>query len=165
MAGNDGTLLIEGARIVRRNFSGEESKFNAAGKKNFLLVLDEETAEQVDADGWPVKRFRPREEDENPQGDPFIQVKVEYKNKPPMIYMLTSRGRTLLSEDLVAMLDHVDIREVDLIVAPYNWSMPNGTSGISVYLRKMYVRIEEDELDRKYADVPDLDSALEYGEA
>lgn len=147
-----GNILFEGARIIFRNFAGVEGQFNREGDRNFCLLLAPEDAAQMLNDGWNVKYLRPREEGDEPQ--PYIQVSVSYKNRPPKIRMITSRGQTDLPEDLISVLDWAEIANVDLIVNPYSWSV-NGKSGIKAYLKTLYVTIAEDELERKYADVPD----------
>jgi hypothetical protein len=66
--------------------------------------------------------------------------------------MVTSRGRTNLGEAEVDLLDWADITNVDLIVRPYEWTV-SGKSGIKAYLQAIYVTIEEDALELKYADL------------
>lgn len=52
-------ITIENAHVMFRNFSGEESKFNAAGKRNFCVQLDSKLADDLEKDGWVVKRREP----------------------------------------------------------------------------------------------------------
>ena len=40
-------ISVENARILFRNFAGKESKFNAKGKRNFCLILDNDVAEDL----------------------------------------------------------------------------------------------------------------------
>lgn len=149
----DGAVLIEGARIIFRNFEGKEGPYNRAGDRNFCVLLDEALATQLDEDGWNVKTLKPREPDDQPQ--PYIQVTVSFKNRPPRVVLITSRGRTDLGEDELDILDWVDIRTVDLIFHPYTWAVRDA-SGIKAYLKAIYITIEEDALQLKYADVPQI---------
>jgi hypothetical protein len=155
-------LVIENAKIIFRNFAGLEGTFNRAGDRNFCLVLDQPgLAETMIADGWNVKFLKPREEGDEPL--PYLPVAVSYKyaNKAPQVYMISSRGRTAIPEDLVGMMDLAEIANVDVTVNPSFWEV-NNNSGVKAYLKKMYLTIVEDALDLKYANVPDsAQNALE----
>jgi hypothetical protein len=153
MAPNDGTVMMENARIIFRNFAGVEGQFNREGDRNFAVLLDDELAEKLLEDGWNVKHLRPREE-----GDPaqaYLSITVGYKGRPPRVVMITSRGRTVIDEDMIETLDWVDIKTVDLIIRPYTWAVGD-KSGIKAYLKSLFVTIYEDALELKYADLEDL---------
>jgi hypothetical protein len=151
------TVLIEDAKIILKNFAGNEGPMNAPGDRNFCVVLpDPKLVEQMIADGWNVRPGR--EDDEGNTRDPFISVKLGYNGRiPPKVVMISSRGRTNLTEDMVEMLDWSRFKVADVIFRPYAWSHPSGKSGIKAYLVSLFVTIEEDELDLKYADVPMAD--------
>lgn len=153
----DNSITFEDARIVFRNFAGEERKFNEEGKRNFALVLDPEEADAMEADGWKVKRKPPREE-----GDDwfcFIPVTVSFKGRPPRLVMITKskNRRTTLDEETAELLDIADIENVDLIIRPYDWEV-NGNRGRKAYLQSIYVTIHEDDLEIKYKDIPEIGS-------
>ena len=145
-------ITIEGARIIFRNFSGKEGKYNAPGNRNFCVLLDENLAEDLIRDGWNVRYLRPREEDDEPQA--YMQVKVAFGNIPPTVVLITSKGKTRLTEDSLDILDWAEIKNVDLIIRPYNYDV-SGHQGVKAYLKSIYVTISEDELESKYMDVPD----------
>lgn len=153
MALNDNNVVMEDVRIIFRNFAGREGQYNREGDRNFAVLLDDPVAERMAQDGWNVKWLKAREE-----GDPeqaYLQVSVNFKGRPPRVVMLTSRGRTTLQESEVDILDWADIRTVDMIVRPYEW-LVNGKSGIKAYLQSIFVTIEEDQLERKYAQIDDV---------
>ena len=153
MAENDGTVLMEGVRLIFRNFAGKEGKYNAEGDRNFGVVIDDKTAEDMLADGWNVKYLKPREEDEDETPTPWLPVAVGYgKGRPPRVVVITSRGRTNLDENSVEMLDWAEITNVDMIVRPYHYEV-RGDKGVKAYVQSIYVTIEEDELEKKYADL------------
>lgn len=153
-------ITFENAQIRFRNFSGVEGKFNAAGDRNFVLLLDFDVAEQMKSDGWNVKYLKPRDEEEEPQ--PYVQVAVNFKGRPPQVVMITSGGKTPLDESSVGVLDFAEMANVDLIVNPYQWEV-NGKTGIKAYLKSIFVTIEENELDKKYVDVPDSAANAAHG--
>lgn len=145
-------IVIENAKIGFRNFSGEAGKFNPAGQRNFCVFLDVELGKVLESDGWNVRWLQPREESEEPK--PYLQVKVSFDNIPPKVVLVTKKGKTLLEESTVNILDWAEIASVDLTIRPYNWSV-SGKEGVKAYVKNMYVTIVEDEFESKYYDVPD----------
>lgn len=143
-------IVIENARIGFRNFSGEEGKFNPKGRRNFCVFLETELGEILQDDGWNIRWLEPRDEDEERQA--YLQVAVSYENIPPKIVQITSRGQTVLQEDMVSVLDWAEIENVDIIIRPYNWEV-NGKKGVKAYVKSMYVTILEDEFAHKYNDI------------
>jgi len=152
MPPNDNTVMMEGVRIIFRNFSGREGQYNREGDRNFAVLLDPKTATAMAEDNWNVKWLRPRTEEEGEEPQAYLPITVSYKGRPPRIVLITSRGRTNLDETQVETLDWVDILNVDLIVRPYEWTV-NGKSGVKAYLQSIYVTIEEDLLEQKYSEV------------
>lgn len=145
-------IEIENARIVFRNFSGEEGKFNVKGDRNFCVLIDDDHAELLKNDGWNIKWLRPRDEDDSEQA--YLPVKVNYNNIPPKVVLVTSHGKTQLDEDTIGSLDWAELENVDLIIRPYDWNV-NGKTGRKAYLKAGYFTIVEDVFESKYYDVPD----------
>lgn len=150
-------IVIEGARIGFRNFSGKEGQFNPAGRRNFCVFLEEELAKTLEEDGWNVRWLQPKNEDEAPQG--YLQVTVSFDNIPPKIIIVSSNGKTILDAESVNILDWAEISDVDVVIRPYNWAMHEGTKaekrGVKAYIKSMYVTLVEDEFEKKYTNLPD----------
>ena len=56
----DGTLVMEDARIVFRNFAGVEGQYNREGDRNFCVLLDDDVAEvilETVGEATPLARF------------------------------------------------------------------------------------------------------------
>lgn len=145
---------LEGYQITFKNFSGRETNFNRAGNRNFSVVLDDETADQMKADGWNV---RVKEYDDGSRRN-TLQVAVRYDidRFRPKVVMVTPKGdhfkTTVLSEDTVDCLDAARVVSADLILNPSSWRNAMGNSGIKSYLQTGYFVVEADEFEDKYAD-------------
>lgn len=149
--GQPGRFTLEDCNIFYLNFAGREGPYN--NDRTFCVALPEDVAQELKADGWNVKVREGKEE-----GDPdvpYLAVKVSYENRPPRITMITSAGRFLLKESQLEMLDYADIVKVDIVVNPYVWRMSDGKEGVKAYLKTMFITIDEDDLERKYAEDDD----------
>lgn len=143
-----GIIQIDDASIIYRNFSGEASKFNRAGDRNFAVVISEQwIADALVQEGWNVKIKPPREE-----GDGvfmYLPVKVKFNDRGPKVYLKTGDRMNLLDEESVSMLDHIDIISVDMDIRPYDWDV-NGQTGRTAYLQSMCVTQDVDRFAERY---------------
>lgn len=156
MPPNDGTLMIEDAELLPgsfKNFSGREGQYNREGDRSFTLRLNEPLALQLIQDGWNVKRLKDRETGEPNMGDYTLNVAVGYKFRTPLLVLISSKGRVNLSEQECDILDYVDIKKADVIIRPYHWRA-QGKNGIKAYVKSLFITLQEDYLELKYADVP-----------
>lgn len=142
-------ITIEGAKLIFKNFAGEEGEYNRKGDRNFCVIIeDEEMANKLRADGWNVKTSKPKSEDYEPFH--YMKVNVRFDKVPPTIVQISNGRKRNLSEDMINILDWAEIKNADLIISPYNHD-----KGVSAYLRALYVTIVTDDLADKYADIPD----------
>lgn len=145
-------FTLEDAKIVFRNFSGEPDRYNKKGDRNFCLILPTDVADELSAEGWNVRTLPPK--DDLP-ATPYLRVNVSFGKYPPKIVMISHRGKAILTEESVSTLDVAEIETVDLTISPYTWSQPDGRTGVSAYLKTMYVTLREDSLSAKYDHIPD----------
>ena len=145
-----GVLQIDDARIAFRNFRGEGDKFNREGDRNFVLIIPtEEIADALTKEGWNVKIRDPREEGDTPFM--YLPVKVKFNDRGPQVYLVTGNRRNRLDEGTVAMLDDIDIINVNLDIRPYDWEV-NGKTGRTAYLQAIEVFQEIDRFAARYAE-------------
>lgn len=164
------SYMLEDVRFLYRNFSGRQTHYNMEGARNTNVILNDQQAEELASCGFNVKSKPPTDEYETPLHT--LKLNLGYKgNQPPRVYLIADRGdepsvRTELSEQDVSLLDYVTVLKVDVSFNEYtNPKVPNAMK--SAYVRALYVTIQEDPLDRKYADVTTrgaLESVLDQGD-
>lgn len=143
-------LQVNDARIIYRNFKGEGGKYNREGDRNFAMVIpNQELADELISRGWNVKIKAPREEGDDPFM--YLPIKVKFNDHGPRIYLTAGNHTNCLEEDMVAMLDDIDIRSVDLDIRPYDWEV-TGKIGRTAYLQAMEVIQEIDRFAARMAE-------------
>lgn len=153
-------VTIHDAHIIFRNFQGRAGDFNKEGERSFTVVLPEEIAKAMIEDGWTTVKERQAYGEEPGVMEYRMDVTVQYdKGRPPRCVLINSNGRLELGAAEVAVLDFVEIEHVDLTLNPYEWDV-QGKQGVKPYLKTIFVKAVEDELDKKYAQVPEAHPAL-----
>lgn len=143
-----GILQISDARIVYRNFSGEGTKFNREGDRNFAVVIPtQELADQLIEDGWTIKMKPPREEGEEPFM--YLPVKVKFNGRTPAVYIKSGNSVRRLNEETVGMVDDIDIKSVDMDIRGYEWEI-NGKTGKAAYLQAINIIQNIDRFGAEY---------------
>lgn len=131
-------LEIKDARIIFKNFRGEESLYNNKGDRNFSVIIpDVEVAENLKKDGWNVKEYGT---DPNEPPMMYLQIKIKYKNgRGPDVIVDPGNGKLVrLDEESVASVDSMLINSVDMDVRPYDYEFRNKT-GRAAYLDSMKI--------------------------
>ena len=132
-----GILQIDEARLVFRNFSGEASKYNREGDRNFAIIIpDEDIANAMIKEGWNVKIKQPREDGDEPFM--YLSVKVKFNDYGPNVYLVSGNKTNCLDEYSIDCLDKISILSADLDIRPYDWEV-NGRTGRTAYLQSIKV--------------------------
>ena len=149
-------IMVENAKIVYRNLAGQKKRYNASGSRGFDVVIeDEHYAQLLIKDGWNLKPFKPRPDDEDEAFRGYhLPVKVKFdSSQPPKIIMITNKKAVILTEETVSLLDSADILKCDMVIRPYNWSLDDGSHGVKAYLKTLYATIQLDPFAEKYSDI------------
>ena len=149
-------LVLKDVKIPMktRNFGGaERPPYNAKGERNFSIIVD---PEQVDIQelidkGWNIRQGKPNPEDPDYEPPYFLRVKVKFfpanddrARLNPKVIVITSAGDMLMDEDSIGDLDTDEIMKANMTISG-RWSESPTYTGVTAYLRKMAVRLCEDD--------------------
>lgn len=159
-------LILYGVQLIWRNFTGREGIYNAKGKRNFSIRIDEEQFNDLTARGWEPKRKEPREAGDEPLF--HLPVTVMFREgeeniqRNPRIFFITesTNSRNQLNDVTAMLVDYATFDNVDVTLHPYNWGPIKGEYGVKAYLKTLYGTLHEDPLDQKYADYVDVNAPL-----
>ena len=157
---------LEGVEIRYRNFKGEVGDFNPTGKRQFVVMLDEQQADEMAGDGWNVKFTKPKDPEEEPE--PYIRVEVSYKaaddrgGRAPQVFLMSGPDGTPneIPREMLRIADQVDVAYADVLLEPYRWDV-QGNQGVKAYLYSIVICIKLDPLMIKYKlGSPDMFSGM-----
>ncbi len=154
------TIPIDNTRFIfQTNFSGDPQKdrFGDSRRKCNIIVPDMEQVRDLVKAGFTVRETKPRPDEDLSEFRPeyFITAILKFRNRngmpvkyPPKVYLVNENDEPVLqSEDTIALLDDMRIKNVNVILNPYEYDPAN--HNMSLYIRTMYV--EQDNDDDPYA--------------
>lgn len=142
-------IVVENADIGFRNFSGKPGRFNKEGERSFAWFIgDPALAEVLQDVGWNVRYLAEADEQ-----IPYMNVAVRFGSIPPKIVIVDEANHRMipLDEESISMLDYSEIRNIDMVIRPYNWEA-QGRTGVKAYLKTMYVTLVQEDFGGKYSD-------------
>lgn len=160
---NARVTTLQGHQIKFRNFAGRPTKFDKqGGKKSFALILTPEEADALAADGWNVSVPVPK--DESYPIIPILNVKVNCTSQfPPEVWLITDTHKTRLDLENLSSLDYAEIEYVDITFSPHEFQrQSDGAILANAYLSKLYVKIVEDELAKKYDNLVETGNEIPF---
>lgn len=134
-----------------RNFRGEGTQFNAAGKRNFnVRINDISLVEMLKSRGFNVREMKKMNDDD--ETSYFMQVKVQFNQYGPRIiqYVQGNPNGVELDEETVGMLDNVDILDCVIKIRPYDWEMATGNKGTTAYLTELAIQIPDNRFGERF---------------
>lgn len=140
--------------IGKRNFAGNEvtkngRTVNGAGRRNFLIKISEEQYDDLLSKGWDVGRFAEREPGVEP--DCFIRINLSYYKNPPIVHMISNGVDTLLTEDRLVDLDHVNFERLDIRASEVNKQRIDGTWVKKPFVLEMWAVVTADRFKARYS--------------
>lgn len=144
-------ITLWDAQLIYRNFSGKPDQFNPQGRRTFSVVLEDDLAQQLMADGWTVKPLRKRDESDPQRW--HLPVTVNFAVRPPKVIVVQGDRKTMFGEEEIGTLDWATIEKADLVIRPRQYDIA-GRQGVKAYLQTLGVVIEMDDVLKEYG-IPD----------
>ena len=140
-----------------RNFKGEEQRdrttgkiVNGTGRRNFLLFLNDEVAEELKTYGCEVKYTRPRDDNDIPR--PYMSINVSYNLKPVEAHLIANNQDTMLDEQRIGTLNDVDFKNLGLVLEfGREKTHLNGVTFIPVFASQIWAEIVPSYFGARYS--------------
>lgn len=157
-------VVVKNACIMFTNFAGEKDRFNM-GKPQFNLVLTEEAARDLQADGWNVRIMPAREEGESPTYMTNINVAFsDDGRRNPTIKLYSSldgkRVCRRLSAETIGILDDIRLERINLRIGSFNYDGDKYTMKGYLHELQAVQKAEQTSFDDDYADYQDNDDVF-----
>lgn len=147
-------IRSDGTETHPRNFRGLKfPPYNMNGERNFTIIVDPEQVDvnELIAKGWNLKQGKPRDDDPNYIPNYYLRVKVKYhpldstmSRLNPRVLKVCSGGELPMDEDNIGDLDSDDIVKANMTISG-RWTESPTYTGVSAYLKKMVVRVNDDD--------------------
>lgn len=149
-----------------RNFGGAEKRDqkgqikNSFGNRNFIVKFDEEHGKILEAEGWDIFWFRQRDDEDPRQAGLVVPVNLSTTKRngeprnPDTVVVVTDTQKVLQNEKTIGNLDTVTIVSADIQLIPRQKIKKNGEIKIGCYLGGMYVKVQVNDFDAPYEDLP-----------
>lgn len=150
------TIAIDNTHFIYTvNFSGnpERDRFADSRRKANIAIPDVEQAKDLIKAGFKVRQTAPHKDEDPDEFVPeyFVTPVLKYRNRagqpvkyPPKVYLVSGDAEpVLLDEETVEQIDGMRVKNVNVILNPYEYDPVNG--GRSLYIRTMYVEQELDD--------------------
>lgn len=157
-------VVVKNACIMFTNFAGEKDRFNM-GKPQFNLVLTEEAARDLQADGWNVRIMPALEEGEPPTYMTNINVAFsDDGRRNPTIKLYSSldgkRVCRRLSAETIGILDDIRLERINLRIGSFNYNGDKYTMKGYLHELQAVQKAEQTSFDDDYADYQDNDDVF-----
>lgn len=124
---------------VFRNFAGEERQYNRFGDRNFGIVIDEQTAKNLERNGWRIRWMKPKVGAKIP----YLFIKVMPNEAIPEITLRSNGNEAILALEEWNTLDYLPIRIVKMTVHAKAWQF-QGKEGITALLDTLIVTTDKE---------------------